>query len=134
MFDVGFSELLVIGLVALIVIGPKRLPEVARAAGRWAGRLQRFVTNVKQDFDRELRQAELSELRQLKQELDDTRRVMEDTSSRLMQDVQAIPADANPAAANTIAPPAAPAHKPVVKQKTKPRRHGRRKKTRRPRR
>ncbi len=72
MFDVGLSELLVIGLVALIVIGPKRLPEVARAAGRWAGRLRRFVSDVKQDLDRELHQAELSELRQLKQEFGKT--------------------------------------------------------------
>ncbi|MBI3575779.1 MAG: twin-arginine translocase subunit TatB, partial [Gammaproteobacteria bacterium] len=107
MFDVGLSELLVIGLVALIVIGPKRLPEVARAAGRWAGRLQRFVSDVKQDLDRELHQAELSELRQLKQELDETRRVMEDSSGRLMQDLQAVPAGINAAAhPNTIAPPA----------------------------
>ena len=108
MFDVGLSELLVIGLVALIVIGPKRLPEVARAAGRWAGRLQRFVSDVKQDLDRELHQAELSELRQLKQELDETRRVVEDSSGRLMQDLQAVPAGTNAAAhPNTIAPPAA---------------------------
>ena len=107
MFDVGLSELLVIGLVALIVIGPKRLPEVARAAGRWAGRLRRFVSDVKQDLDRELHQAELSELRQLKQELDETRRVMEDSSGRLMQDVQAVPAGITAAHSNTIAPPTA---------------------------
>ncbi|MBI3574396.1 MAG: twin-arginine translocase subunit TatB [Gammaproteobacteria bacterium] len=105
MFDVGLSELLVIGLVALIVIGPKRLPEVARAAGRWAGRLRRFVSDVKQDLDRELHQAELSELRQLKQELDETRRVMEDSSGRLIQDLQAVPAGITAAHSNTIAPP-----------------------------
>lgn len=131
MFDVGLSELLVIGLVALIVIGPKRLPEVARAAGRWAGRLRRFVSDVKQDLDRELHQAELSELRQLKQELDDTRRMMEDSSGRLMQDLQVTPTATAP---NTIAPPVTPARKSVAKKKTRPRRHGRRKQTRRPRR
>ena len=138
MFDVGLSELLVIGLVALIVIGPKRLPEVARAAGRWAGRLRRFVSDVKQDLDRELHQAELSELRQLKQELDETRRVMEDSSGRLMQDMQAVPADTNAAATpNIIAPPTEPApptakrRRPAKKKKATRRSHGRRTQTRR---
>lgn len=138
MFDVGLSELLVIGLVALIVIGPKRLPEVARAAGRWAGRLRRFVSDVKQDLDRELHQAELSELRQLKQELDETRRVMEDSSGRLMQDLQITPAGATTTPPNTIAPPVGSASPAKRRRRTKTkkttRRHGRRKQTRRPRR
>lgn len=152
MFDVGLSELLVIGLVALIVIGPKRLPEVARAAGRWAGRLRRFVSDVKQDLDRELHQAELSELRQLKQELDETRRVMEDSSGRLMQDLQVAPTGATATHSNTIAPPvddskdgggrvasgtATESASPIKRRrrtktkKTTRRSHGRRKQTRR---
>ena len=136
MFDVGLSELLVIGLVALIVIGPKRLPEVARAAGRWAGRLRRFVSDVKQDLDRELHQAELSELRQLKQELDETRRVMEDSSGRLMQDLQITPAGATAAQPNTIAPPTEPASPTKRRRRTKTKKttrrpHGRRTQTRR---
>jgi sec-independent protein translocase protein TatB len=85
MFDIGFSELVLIALLALIVLGPKRLPEAARAAGHWVGRLRRFITDVKQDFDRELHGAELSELRQLKQELDDTRRIVGESSSELVQ-------------------------------------------------
>ncbi len=109
MFDVGLSELLVIGLVALIVLGPKRLPEMARAAGRWAARIRRFVSEVKSDFDRELHNAELGELRKLKQELDETRHVMEDTSDKLMQDLQTVEARTAAAASlNTIAPPAQP--------------------------
>jgi sec-independent protein translocase protein TatB len=91
MFDVGFSELFVIALVALIVLGPKRLPEVARAAGRWMAKIRRFVSDVKQDFDREMRNAELTELHQLKQDLDETRRMMEDTSGRLMQQIGDVP-------------------------------------------
>ena len=63
MFDVGFSELVVIGLVALIVIGPERLPRVARTIGHLAGRLQRYVADVKADINREV---ELEELRKMK--------------------------------------------------------------------
>ena len=58
MFDIGFSELVVIGLIALIVLGPKRLPEVARTAGKWMGQLRRFIDNVKQDLDHEIHQDE----------------------------------------------------------------------------
>lgn len=63
MFDIGFSELLVIGVVALIVIGPERLPRVARTLGHLAGRLQRYVTDVKADINREI---ELDELRKMR--------------------------------------------------------------------
>ena len=63
MFDIGFSEMLVIGLVALIVIGPERLPRVARTLGHLAGRLQRYVADVKADINREV---ELEELRKMK--------------------------------------------------------------------
>ncbi|MBI3778151.1 MAG: twin-arginine translocase subunit TatB [Gammaproteobacteria bacterium] len=85
MFDVGFSELVVIGLIALIVLGPKRLPEVARTAGKWMGQLRRFINNVKQDLDREIHQDELTELRKLREELNSTRRLMENTSGELLQ-------------------------------------------------
>ena len=54
MFDIGFSELLVIGVVALIVIGPQKLPRVARTAGILMGRLQRYVADVKADINREV--------------------------------------------------------------------------------
>jgi sec-independent protein translocase protein TatB len=60
MFDIGFSELLVIGVVALLVIGPERLPKVARTAGLLFGRFQRYVNSVKADIGREM---ELDELR-----------------------------------------------------------------------
>lgn len=60
MFDIGFSELLIIGVVALIVVGPERLPKVARTAGHLYGRLQRYVSTVKSDISHEI---ELDELR-----------------------------------------------------------------------
>lgn len=63
MFDIGFSELLVIGMVALIVIGPEKLPRMARTVGHLAGRLQRYVSDVKADINREI---ELDELRKMR--------------------------------------------------------------------
>lgn len=102
MFDIGFSELVLIALLALIVLGPKRLPEVARTAGRWLGQLRRFMTDVKQDFDRELRTAELEELRKLKEELNNTRRLMEESSQQIFRDLSS---ELETTTA-TIAPPA----------------------------
>jgi sec-independent protein translocase protein TatB len=63
MFDIGFSELLVIGVVALIVIGPEKLPRMARTVGHLAGRLQRYVSDVKADINREI---ELEDLRKMR--------------------------------------------------------------------
>jgi sec-independent protein translocase protein TatB len=59
MFDVGFFELLLIGIIALLVVGPERLPKVTRTAGAWVGRATRFVTSVKQDIEREVQAEEL---------------------------------------------------------------------------
>ena len=62
MFDVGFSELLFIGLVALIVLGPERLPKVARTVGHLLGRMQRYAASVKADIEREIQLEELKRL------------------------------------------------------------------------
>jgi sec-independent protein translocase protein TatB len=79
-FDIAFSELVVIGLVALVVLGPKRLPEMARAAGRWTARLRRFVDDVKRDMSSELRREELAELRQVHQQITETKQIFENTA------------------------------------------------------
>jgi sec-independent protein translocase protein TatB len=63
MFDIGFSELLVIGLVALIVIGPEKLPRMARTLGHLTGRLQRYVADVKADINREMELEDLKKMR-----------------------------------------------------------------------
>ena len=65
MFDFGFSELVVIGVVMLIVVGPERLPKVARTAGHLLGRVQRYVSDVKSDINREM---QLDELKKLQEE------------------------------------------------------------------
>ncbi|HUX63455.1 Sec-independent protein translocase protein TatB [Sulfuricella sp.] len=66
MFDFNFAELLVIGVVALIVIGPERMPKVARAAGLLFGRAQRYVSEVKADINNQLK---LEELRKIEADL-----------------------------------------------------------------
>lgn len=71
MFEIGFSELMVIGVVALVVIGPERLPKVARTAGHLFGRFQRYVSNVKADITREM---ELDELRKFRSEFEESAR------------------------------------------------------------
>src|SRR5690554_6309567 len=59
MFDIGFWELAVIGVVALLVVGPERRPKLARPAGLWVPRARSFVATVKSDIDRELKADEL---------------------------------------------------------------------------
>lgn len=71
MFDIGFSELLVIAIVALIVIGPERLPKVARTLGHLFGRMQRYVNEVKADISREM---ELDELKKMQSSMEDAAR------------------------------------------------------------
>lgn len=74
MFDIGFSELMVIAVVALIVIGPERLPKVARTVGHLFGRMQRYVNDVKSDISREMA---LDDLRKLQSSMQDTMRSVE---------------------------------------------------------
>lgn len=69
MFDVSFSELLVIAFVALIVIGPEKLPKVARTLGALVGRMQRYLAEVKEEVNREAR---FEELQQLQNEIKQT--------------------------------------------------------------
>ncbi len=64
MFDVSFSELFVIAVVALLVIGPEKLPKVARTMGAFVGRMQRYVAQVKEEVNREVRFEELQKLQQ----------------------------------------------------------------------
>ena len=63
MFDLGFTELIVIGVVALVVLGPERMPEVARAAGRFFAKAQSYISQVKGEFERESQLAEIKKIR-----------------------------------------------------------------------
>lgn len=62
MFDIGFSELIMIGLVSLLVIGPERLPKVARLAGFWLGKTRSMVASVKAEIKQELQAEELRQI------------------------------------------------------------------------
>ena len=126
MFDIGFSELLVIAVVALLVIGPERLPKVARTAGHLFGRLQRYVNDVKADIQREM---ELDELRKLRSQFEDAARSVQDSVHEVDKEVRAVGDDldkavadatADPAPAGTSAlppPPGAPADGPKTEAK-----------------
>jgi sec-independent protein translocase protein TatB len=85
MFDVGFSELIVIAIVALVVIGPERLPKVARTVGHLLGRMQRYVNDVKADISREM---QLDELKKLQAEVQDSARSFERSMSSELQAIE----------------------------------------------
>lgn len=85
MFDFSFSELLVVGAVALVVIGPEKLPKVAHTVGHLVGRLQRYVSDVKRDINREV---ELDELRRLRAEMDEAARSVESSAREHMSGVR----------------------------------------------
>lgn len=101
MFDVGFSELVAIALVGLIVIGPERMPKVARTVGHLLGRLQRYVNDVKADINREM---QLDELKKLQAEVAEQAHDMERQVNEQMKEVETslnqsiMPPDSNPAA------------------------------------
>ena len=103
MFDIGFSEILVIAVVALIVIGPERLPKVARTLGHLFGRMQRYVNDVKSDISREM---QLEELRALQTSMQDAARSIEQTVSK---EVSAAESDLNQIADMPAAESTAPA-------------------------
>jgi len=115
MFDIGFSELMVIALVALIVIGPERLPRVARTLGHLAGRLQRYVADVKADINREV---ELEELRKMRDSMQEAASGFE---SSVNSELQKTESELNAAAEGTVGTPVSPAPEaaPAIEEKQK---------------
>ena len=113
MFDVGFSEIVVIAVVALVVIGPEKLPKTARTLGHLFGRLQRYVNDVKSDIKREI---DLDELRKLQQNVQTAAQDLESSMKSAVQSVEstsrAVESELNAAGGATEFPTAPPA--PVV--------------------
>ncbi|MFO1317289.1 MAG: Sec-independent protein translocase protein TatB [Burkholderiales bacterium] len=106
MFDIGFSELVVIAVVALIVIGPERLPKAARTLGHLFGRLQRYVNDVKADISREM---ELDELRKLQRDVQtaaqDLRSSVETAARDVETGVRGVEEQLNAGAADAVQAP-----------------------------
>ncbi|WP_455234838.1 Sec-independent protein translocase protein TatB [Thiogranum longum] len=86
MFDIGFWELTVIAIVALLVVGPEKLPRVARSAGLWVGKARRFVSSVKADIDRELAADELKKALAKQAESTGLHEIIEETRKSIQPD------------------------------------------------
>ena len=92
MFDSGFLEMLVVGIIALLVVGPERLPGVAAKAGRMIGKLKAFIATTREDIEREIRADELQNmLVKQKEEISELRDMMQSTQ----QDVASELSEAN---------------------------------------
>lgn len=102
MFDIGFWEIALIAILALVVLGPKRLPEAARAAGYWVGRMRQFIANAKHDLDQEIQSGGLEEIRRLKEELDETRRYISQVAGQTGNDIAGIADEFGSTSENTI--------------------------------
>ena len=109
MFDISFGELMVIGVVALVVIGPEKLPKVARTVGALVGRAQRYVNNVKADIHREVN---LSELKQVQSDLTSAaehfQQSMQKEITEAQQSVAQVATEAQHAVTAPSAPPVTP--------------------------
>jgi sec-independent protein translocase protein TatB len=103
MFDVGFQELILIAVVALIVIGPERLPRVARIAGKWLGHARRTLTNVKHEIDRELKAEELRKVLDQQARLNPLETILEEPPRS--SPAPTATADATPSDPNRTEPP-----------------------------
>ncbi len=89
MFDIGFVEIIVIGVVALLVVGPERLPGVARQAGLWVGKARRFINNVRSDIEREIQSEELKELLGKQQsEISELKNILKDTHNEVKAELE----------------------------------------------
>lgn len=112
MFDIGFSELLIIGVVALLVLGPERLPKAARFAGLWVRKARAQWYSVKSEFERELADEEMRKAiadpaRDLRKQADELKRELDDTSrsaAEALRDLEAPELRALPAAPAASAP------------------------------
>lgn len=94
MFDISFTELLVVGVVALVVIGPEKLPKVARTIGHLVGKAQRYVNDVKSDIQREV---DLDEFRKMKDQVEQAAQSvqssLQETQSSLSKPFESIEQD-----------------------------------------
>ena len=123
MFDLSFWEIAIIAIVAVIIVGPERLPSLAYKAGQWVTKVRRFVSNAKAEMESEFNTADLrkllsaqeEEMQKLRRLVEDTRQEVEQEGRRLSEALEhtaepaegpAKPAPASPSTAAKEAPPA----------------------------
>ena len=94
MFDIGFSELLLIAVVALVVLGPQRLPKAARFAGLWVRKARAQWYSVKAEFERELAADEMRQ--SIQQPIDDLRTRVQDDARELRNELEPTPPETSP--------------------------------------
>lgn len=88
MFDIGFYEILIIAVVALLVVGPERLPKIAYDAGLWFGRMQRYVRNARMEIERELHNYEIQQtLQQQTKELEEVKQLADSTVQEIKDEL-----------------------------------------------
>jgi sec-independent protein translocase protein TatB len=120
MFDISWGELLLIGVVALIVIGPKELPTVLRTLGQWMAKLRRMATEFQNQFHEAMREAEVADLKKQVEDMTsqaqsyanfdpvgDVRRELETTQQQIEQAMTATPPPASPSSSDPASAPAA---------------------------
>jgi sec-independent protein translocase protein TatB len=100
MFDFSFSELLLCFVVALVVLGPERMPAVARTVGRWTGKARAYMRNLTAELERE------TQVMEFKKQIEDAQRVMRDTSQSLHSETKKLVEEAKPTTAVISKPPA----------------------------
>ncbi len=88
MFDSGFLEMLVIGIIALLVIGPERLPGVAAKVGKFIGKMKAFVATTREDIEKEIRADELRNMLIMqKEEISELRDIVKSTKNELADEL-----------------------------------------------
>jgi len=132
MFDIGWTEILIISVVAIIVVGPKDLPRMLRSLGRYAGQLRRTAGEFRSQFDDAIRESELDELRstlsdvsdlnpinQIKDSVNESMAPLKETAEDIKSSIEAPDLDAKPAGGDVSEKPARK-KKTAAKPKSKP--------------
>ncbi|GAB4118218.1 MAG: Sec-independent protein translocase protein TatB [Sideroxydans sp.] len=119
MFDIGFSEILVIMVVALVVIGPERLPKVARSMGQWWGRTQRYLNKIKQDVNSSIQMEELREAQsKVQAAAGEMERSLHDTGSEINHSLAMLEKELENPVKNPAKDAAPPEHSPHPADRT----------------
>jgi sec-independent protein translocase protein TatB len=127
MLNVGMTELLAFGIIALLVLGPEKLPEAARFAGKWYAKIKRMISSVQTDIDRELRMSELREqmqqemqrIQELEQKMQLQMQAMQQQKLNTEPTVEKLSTSLSKTATSTYYTPILVTHSPVILQNTK---------------